>query len=268
MKERFGFIGCGNMGGALARAACRGAGPQQVLISGRTPEKVARLAEELGCRPSTNEEIAQTCDFIFLGVKPQMMAGMLAQIAPILRERAGGFVLVSMAAGLTTGQILDMAGGAYPILRIMPNTPCAVGQGMVQYAAKGLEAQQLNAILEGMAPAGRWDALDEGLIDAASSVSGCGPAFAYLFIESLADGAVACGLPRAKAQEYAAQMALGAARMVLESGQHPGALKDAVCSPGGTTIQGVRALEEHGFRAAVQSAVIAAFEKSREFAGK
>ncbi len=237
MKERFGFIGCGNMGGALARAACRGAGPQQVLISGRTPEKVARLAEELGCRPSTNEEIAQTCDFIFLGVKPQMMAGMLAQIAPILRERAGGFVLVSMAAGLTTGQILDMAGGEY-------------------------------AILEGMAPAGRWDALDEGLIDAASSVSGCGPAFAYLFIESLADGAVACGLPRAKAQEYAAQMALGAARMVLESGQHPGALKDAVCSPGGTTIQGVRALEEHGFRAAVQSAVIAAFEKSREFAGK
>ena len=99
-------------------------------------------------------------------------------------------------------------------------------------------------------------------------MSGCGPAFAYLFIESLADGAVACGLPRAKAQEYAAQMALGAARMVLESGQHPGALKDAVCSPGGTTIQGVRALEEHSFRAAVQSAVIAAFEKSREFAGK
>ena len=115
-----------------------------------------------------------------------------------------------------------------------------------------------------IAPAGLVDPTPEELIDAASAVSGCGPAFAYLFIEALADGGVACGLPRDKAVAYAAQMAVGAARMVLESGKHPGALKDAVCSPGGTTIQGVRKLEEAGFRGAVMNAVIAAYEKTLE----
>ena len=114
-----------------------------------------------------------------------------------------------------------------------------------------------------MAPAGRLDAVPESLIDAASCVSGCGPAWVYQFIEALADGGVACGLPRAKAQEYAAQMVLGSAKMVLESGQHPGALKHAVCSPGGSTIQGVRVLEANGFRAAAIDAVIAAFEKTQ-----
>ena len=115
-----------------------------------------------------------------------------------------------------------------------------------------------------MAPAGRLDAVPEALIDAASCVSGCGPAWVYQFIEALADGGVACGLPRAKAQEYAAQMVLGSAKLVLESGQHPGALKDAVCSPGGSTIQGVRVLEERGLRGAVLDAVVAAYDKTKE----
>ena len=119
-----------------------------------------------------------------------------------------------------------------------------------------------------MAPAGLVDQVPEGMIDAASAVSGCGPAYVYLFIEALADGGVACGLPRDKAQAYAAQMVAGAAQMVLQSGQHPGALKDAVCSPGGTTIQGVRTLEEGGFRAAAMDAVIAAYEKTLELGKK
>ena len=115
-----------------------------------------------------------------------------------------------------------------------------------------------------MAPAGLVDQVPEGLIDAASCVSGCGPAWVYQFIEALADGGVACGLPRAKAQEYAAQMVLGSAKLVLESGKHPGELKDAVCSPGGSTIQGVRVLEERGFRGAVTDAVLAAYDKTKE----
>lgn len=266
MNRSFGFIGCGTMGGALARAACRGAGAKQIALSDHTPEKALELAKELGCRAADNAAVAAECDFIFLGVKPQMMAGMLAEIAPVLASRTTPFVLVSMAAGLTIARIRALAGGEYPTVRIMPNTPCAVGAGMVLYCAADVCGADLDDLLAAMAPAGRWDELQEGLIDAASSVSGCGPAFVYLFLEGLADGAVACGLPRQKALEYAAQTAMGAARLLLESGAHPGVLKDGVCSPGGTTIQGVRALEERGFRSACMEAVIAAYEKNKDLA--
>ena len=145
----------------------------------------------------------------------------------------------------------------------MPNTPAAIGEGMILYACgEGVAKTEEKVFLDAMAGAGRFSPLPEKLIDAGSAVSGCGPAFVDLFIEALADGGVACGLPRAAAQEYAAQMVLGSARLLLESGKHPGALKDAVCSPGGTTIQGVRTLEEAGFRGAVMDAVIAAYEKN------
>ena len=167
-----------------------------------------------------------------------------------------------MAAGLTIGTIRAMAGGNYPVIRIMPNTPAAIGEGMILYCAEGVETEEKTAFVDVMQAAGSFDELSESLIDAGSSVSGCGPAFVYPFIEAMADGAVACGLPRAKAQRYAAQTLVGAAKLVLESGDHPGALKDAVCSPGGSTIQGVRALEQNGFRSAVVEAVIAAYEKT------
>ena len=159
-------------------------------------------------------------------------------------------------------QIQQMAGGAYPVVRINPNIPASVGEGMIPYCTEGLTAGEEADFCRLMAGAGRMDPLAENLMDAACCVSGCGPAWAYQFIEALADGGVACGLPRAKAQQYAAQMLLGSARMLLESGSHPGVLKDAVCSPGGTTIQGVRVLEERGFRGAVTDAVIAAYEKT------
>ena len=167
-----------------------------------------------------------------------------------------------MAAGLTCDRIQDMVDLDCPVIRIMPNTPSAIGAGVVQYCGQLATVEELDAFAALIAPAGLVDPVPEGFIDAASAVSGCGPAFAYLFLEALADGGVACGLPRDKAVAYAAQMAVGAARMVLESGQHPGALKDAVCSPGGTTIQGIRALERSGFRGAAMEAVIAAYEKT------
>ena len=264
----FGFIGTGNMGGALARAARKRLDGGQLLLANRTAAKAEALAAELGAQTVDNQTAAAQATYLFLGVKPQMMAEMLSDIAPVLAARKDRFVLATMAAGLSCARIRELAGVSCPVIRLMPNTPAAVGAGVVQYCGLDAAQEELDAFAALLAPAGLVDRVDEGLIDAASAVSGCGPAFAYLFIEALADGGVACGLPRDKALAYAAQMAAGSARMVLESGKHPGALKDAVCSPGGTTIQGVRTLEERGFRAAAMDAVIAAYEKTVELAKK
>ena len=260
----FGFLGVGNMGGALAQAAVKALPGTKIAVSSRTAEKAEAFARHLGCTALDNRTLAAQSRFLFLGVKPQGMPGVLAEIAPILARRRDGFCLVSMAAGLTLDRLGTLAGGNYPMIRMMPNTPVGVGAGMILYTANDLVTEEtLRDFLAGMSCAGSFDCLPEGLMDAGSAVSGCGPAFACLFLEALADGGVACGLPRAKAQAYAAQTLLGTARMVLSSGEHPGALKDAVCSPGGSTIQGVRVLEERGIRAAAMVAVIAAFDKTK-----
>ena len=265
MNNTFGFLGTGNMGGALARAAAKVARPEVIWLANRTPAKAAALAQELGCRAVPAADAAANCGFLFLGVKPQMMAGLLSEIAPILAARTDAFVLVSMAAGVTMAQIRAMAGGDYPVIRIRPNTPVSVGEGVILYdRTDNVTQEQQRVFCELLSQAGLLDPLPEQLMDAGSAVSGCGPAFADLFLEALADGGVACGLPRAKAQRYAAQMLLGAAKLVLESGRHPGELKDAVCSPGGSTIAGVRALEQRAFRAACMEAVEAAFRRTGE----
>ena len=262
MFDPIGFIGTGTRGSAVARAVRTGAPEAELLLANRTPAKAEKLAAELGARSVDNETAARTCSLIFLGVKPQMMAGMLAQIAPILAARTDRFVLASMAAGLDAGKIQEMAGGEYPVICLMPNTPVAVGAGVVEYYGLGATEAELDAFQALLAPAGLVDRIDPGQLNAASAVSGCGPAFCALFIEALADGAVACGLPRAKALAYAAQMVEGTARLMRETDSHPGVLKDGVCSPGGTTIQGVRTLEERGFRSAAMEAVIAAYDKT------
>ena len=263
MYQSIGFIGTGNMGSAIAKAVSASGLAREILLANRTPAKAEELAAQLhNARVASNEEVAAGCDLIFLAVKPQMMAGMLEKISPVLAQRKDSFVLATMAAGLTCEDIQRLSGVQVPVMRIMPNTPAAIGAGVVQYCSKDAHQQQVEDFVSLIAPAGLVDPIGENLIDAASGVSGCGPAFAYMFVEALADGGVACGLPRDKAMAYAAQMLEGAGRMVLESGKHPGALKDAVCSPGGSTIQGVRALEEGGFRAAVMNAVIKAYEKN------
>lgn len=265
MGYTFGFIGVGNMGGALARAACRW-NPRQVVLTNRTMDKAVQLAEELDCDVAMdNATVARQAKFIFLGVKPNMMGDVLDELAPVLEKRTDRFVLVSMAAGLKIERLAEMLGMRVPFLRIMPNTPASIGQGMILYSAcPGVDPEDLDEFIVKMGAAGRFDAIDEKLMDAGSSVSGCGPAYVYQFIEALADGGVECGLPRAKAMEYAAQTLVGAAMMVLESGKHPGQLKDEVCSPGGSTIAGVHALEEGGFRAAAINAVVKSFEKNKE----
>ena len=262
---KYGFIGCGNMGGAVARAVCKGAGSGDVLLANRTPAKAQALADELGCACGTNEEVAGICDFIFLGVKPQMMADMLDELTPTLEARAESrpFVLVTMAAGLSMQQIRQMAGSGYPIIRMMPNTPVAVGQGVVLYhTSPNVTQKQTQDFLHLMSQAGQLFPIDESLMDVGAAVSGCGPAYVYLMLDAMADGGVACGLPRADAVKYAAQTIIGAAQMVLTTGKHPDQLKNEVCSPGGSTIQGVRTLEQRGVRAAMMDAVIAACEKN------
>lgn len=256
---KYGFIGCGNMGGALARALCQRT--KDILICDPNPA-AKELAAELGCAYGSSEEVSR-CERIFLGVKPHMVAGVLAQLRPVLEQRKP--LLISMAAGVGTAQIRQFAGVDVPVIRIMPNTPVMVGKGMILYCATEAVSEEVRQdFLADMAEAGLFDLLDEKLIDAASAVSGCGPAYAYLFVEALADGAVACGLPRDKAQRYAAATLAGAAEMVLSTGKHPGALKDAVCSPGGSTIAGVRALESHGFRGAVMDCVMDAYQRTLE----
>ena len=264
MFQSIGFIGTGNMGSALAKAADKGAGEGAVLLlSNRTPAKAEALCGELTrARLSSNVEIAEKCDLIFLGVKPQMMAGVLAGLAPVLAKRQRRAVLCSMAAGLTIEQLRQMAGGDYPVIRILPNTPAAVGQGVAQFCVQGTTEEEKAEFLSLLAPSGLLDEMDEKVMTAANCISGCGVAFCSMLIEALADGAVACGLPRDKAIACAAQTLVGAGSLCLAQGKHPGAMKDAVCSPGGTTIQGVRTLEQRGFRAAAMDAVIAAYEKT------
>ena len=253
---KYGFIGCGNMGGAIAKAlASTGT---QIAVTDRSGK-----AKALGFPYTTAEGIAANAQRIFLGVKPHMMAGILENIRPTLLEKKP--LLITMAAGLTMQQIDSMAGGGFPVIRIMPNTPTAIGKGVIQYCANDLVSDEILADwLADMAPCGLVDALEERLIDAASALSGSGPAYMYVFLEALADGAVACGIPRAKAYEYAAMTMVGSAEMYLQTRQHPGALKDAVCSPGGSTIAGIKALEEGAFRAAVMNCVAATCNRNKE----
>lgn len=260
----FGFIGTGNMGGALARATAKSVAPKNIYLGDAFAEKAQALAKETGCNAADVEQIVKNCHFIFLGVKPQVLGDLLKTISPVLAQRKDPFVLVSMAAGVCIGDICKMLGENYPVIRIMPNIPVSVGGGVILYdATENVAQEDIAAFRSALSSAGLVDRLPEKLIDAGSALSGCGPAFVSLFIEALADGAVACGLPRQQAYAYACQTLIGTAQLV-QTGMHPGALKDAVCSPGGSTIAGVAALEQGGLRAAAMDAVVCAFERTKE----
>ena len=261
---KIGFIGAGNMGGAIAIAAAKAVGGEHLLIADLNTEKAAALAADIGATATDNEGVVANSDYIFLGVKPQVMESALTALRPALAAREQKPVLISMAAGLTVACIQDWSGGA-PTIRIMPNTPVAVGEGMTLYTVGAdVTAEQKAVFADFMTASGRLCELPESLIDAGCAVSGCGPAFAYLFIEALAAGGTEKGLDPALSLELAAQTVLGAAKMVQETRRDPIALKDAVCSPGGATLQGVAALERGGFRDAALSAVDAAYRRTLE----
>ena len=257
---KYGFLGCGNMGGAIARALSKKT--KNIAVSDRSG-KAKQLAQELGVAYSDNASIASSCDRIFLAVKPHMMKELLLPLRDTLIQRRP--LLITMAAGLEIRQIEEFAGTHLPVIRIMPNMPTSVGKGVIPYCANDLVAEDMKVDwLEDMEMCGLLDPLEERLMDAASALSGSGPAYLYLMLEAMADGGVACGLPRAKALDYAAMTMAGAAEIYLSTHTHPGALKDAVCSPGGSTIAGVRVLEERGFRGAAMDCVCAAYAKNKE----
>ncbi len=266
----FGFIGAGNMGGAIAQALCRGFEPQNVSVYNRHMEKSLALAEGCGCIAANSaEQVIENAHFVFIGVKPHMFRDVFSNLLPILKayaQRGDTKVICSMVTGITT-QVMDemlfAAGIELPVIRIMPNTPVAVGKGLTLMCCnERVSKEDKELFIKAMECGGMVMPIAENALDSATPVFGCSPAFVYMFIEALADGGVMSGVPRKDAQTYAAQAVLGAAAMVLETGKHPGELKDNVCSPGGSTIVGVETLEKHGFRGAVSEAVYEAYKKT------
>ena len=258
----YAIIGTGNMGSALCRAMCKKVSPEKIILFDKINEKACSLAEETGCLTAMSaREAVSLAQYILLGIKPHIMPAAFEEFKPVLKDE---HILVTMAPGITMNDVRYMAGISCPVIRIMPNTPVSVGAGMTLIASDDRVSESiLKKFMGDLSETGHFARLPEALMDAAGAVSGCGPAFADIFIEALADGGVACGLSRPLAYELAGQMLLGTARLVLE-GSHPGILKDNVCSPGGTTIQGVRALEKGNFRSCVMEAVISAFEKTKK----
>ena len=259
----FGFIGCGNMGGTLAIAVAKT--EKNITVADRSVKVAERIASETGAAVVTNTEIAENCRYIVLGVKPQVLPSVMEEIVPVLKERKDRYTIISMAAGVEIRSLCSYFDKEVPVIRIMPNTPACVGEGMIVYSTGSKVTEREKAQFEkAFSAAGEIEEIPEKLIDAASAVSGCGPAFTYLFIEALADGGVKCGLPRALALKLAAKTVSGSGATVLGTGKHPGELKDAVCSPGGSTIEGVITLENGAFRGTVSEAVTAAFERTKE----
>ncbi len=257
---KYGFLGCGNMGGAIAKALSKAT--KDITLADISGKNVT-LAAELGISHGDNDFVAVNCDRIFLAVKPHLVKGCLAPLQKAFAQRKP--LIITMAAGVEIRQIEEFAGTRLPIIRIMPNTPTAIGKGVIQYCCNDLvQEADLQDWLHDMRYCGMIDPLEERLIDAASAISGSGPAYMYVFLEALADGAVACGVPRAKAYEYAAMTMIGSAEMYLTTKAHPGELKDAVCSPGGSTIAGLRAMENRNFRAAAIEGVIATYNRNKE----
>ena len=262
-KFKAGFVGAGNMGGALAQAVCKKIGGENVIVSCKTTEEADEVSKRLGCKNGTADEAVKSSEFVFLAVKPQMISDVANELKNALNENSE-CIIVSMLAGVTTDTLGEYFGNR-KIIRIMPNTPATVGEGMMLVSGnKNVTDWDIAAFKDLMSMSGELDDIPENLIDAATAVSGCGPAFVYMFIEALADGGVKCGLSRDKAIKYAAQTLLGSAKMVLETGRHPEELKDAVCSPGGSTIAGVHSLEKGAFRSSAIDAVEAAYKKTQK----
>ncbi len=261
MAFDFGFIGCGNMGGALASACLKVVDGKKVAVCDFDEAKVKKF-EEQGATPSTAEEIAKHAKFIVLGVKPQVMESAVSAIKESLQARTDA-VVVTMGAGVSISAIRQFAGCPLPVVRIMPNTPVLVGEGMILYCIDGVSEDDEKAFLDGFSKAGKFDKIPESEIDAGSALSGCGPAFVYAFGKALIEGAIACGVPEDKALLYTAQTMRGASKM-LETYGDPDTLIKNVCSPGGTTIEGIKSLQNADFETITANAVKASYKRTLE----
>lgn len=264
-----GFLGAGQMATALATGWARAGllDPGRGRAADPFPDARAKFTAATGVPAGdSNRAVLDACDVVVLAVKPQVLPAVLAEVKPLVRP---SHLFVSIAAGVTLKTLGDSLGAGTRLIRVMPNTPCLVGASATGFAGgPGATADDAILVERLFSAVGVAHRVPEHLLDAVTGLSGSGPAYVYLFIEALADGGVKCGLPRAVAQALAAQTVLGAALMVLQTGQHPGALKDAVASPGGTTIAGLHALERAAFRAAAMDAVEAATKRAQELGKK
>ena len=260
MQYTFGFIGCGNMGGALVKAVANTINAKQIALCDQNADKAAALADGVGAVTADIRTLAQNCKFVVLGVKPQNMQTTVNEFKDVLAENC---VLITMAAGVTIAKLRAYIGADLPVIRIMPNTPVQLGAGMILYDCDGVCPADEQAFLDAFSKAGVLDKLDEALIDAAAGVSGCGPAFVYAFAQSIVKGAVDLGVPKEKAELYAAQTVKGAADMLLAF-KDAESLKRAVCSPGGTTLAGLAEMEKNNFSLAVESGVKGAYARTLE----
>jgi pyrroline-5-carboxylate reductase len=263
--RRIGFIGAGNMAEAIIRGLLESEAvkPDHITASDVMPERLKYMQSTYGISTlADNDELVGAADILVLAVKPQVVGSVLTHIGPRTDDTK---LVISIVAGLTVAAMAAGLGAGTRIIRTVPNTPVFVGEGMVALASDGPARDEDFAVAEALfAPVARIVSIEEKLMDAALGVSGSGPAYGFVMIEALSDGGVKMGLPRHIALELAAQTLLGAAKMCLESGRHPGQLKDMVTSPGGTTIAALHKMEAGGVRSALMDAVEAATRRSEE----
>ena len=260
---KLGFIGAGNMAQAMIGGVL-GSGLLQkddIIASAATQNTIEKVQKQYGIRTTLNNREAAGADIVFLAVKPAYCRQVIEEIKDTVSEQQ---VIVSIAAGKTMAWLEEKFGGKRKIIRTMPNTPALVGEGITAVCPNdNISTEELQSVCKILESFGRAEVIQESMMDAVIAVSGSSPAYVFLFIEAMADAAVAEGMPRATAYQFAAQSVLGSARMVLETGKHPGELKDMVCSPAGTTIEAVRVLEREGLRGSVMECMRACADKSR-----
>lgn len=262
---KLGFIGCGNMGTAMVKGVLDSGkcSKDQIMISTRSEKSLEDRKNALGVLTTTdNTEVASFADILFLAVKPQFYEEVIAQIRNAVSE---GTIVISIAPGKTLAWLREQFGKDQKIIRTMPNTPAMVKEGMMGMCVNSFVTEEDIALVRDICSGfSKTEVIAEHLMDVVTAVSGSSPAYVFMFIEAMADAAVAGGMPRKQAYTFAAQAVLGSAKMVLETGMHPGELKDMVCSPAGTTIQAVRVLEEKGMRSAVFEAMEKCLDISRK----
>ncbi|MDB8457891.1 pyrroline-5-carboxylate reductase [Turicibacter sanguinis] len=265
MKYPVGFIGSGNMAMAMLKGLLKSELilSNDILMSNPSHTKVNRFVEDYKINGTTsNQDVANLCQIVILAVKPYLYPAIIDEIKESIHKET---IIVSIAAGPTLQMIEDYFQKSIKVVRTMPNTPAQVGEAMSAIIPnRNVTENELNQVIAIFNSFGKCEVVSEVLIDSVIAVSGSSPAYVYMMIEAMADAAVLQGMPRNLAYEFAAQAVLGAAKMVLETGMHPGGLKDQVCSPGGTTIEAVAKLEQEGFRASIMNAMEACAKKSKK----
>lgn len=257
----YGIIGTGHMGAELAR--CIAKEGHSLLLANRTPEKAESLAKELNATAGTNEEVCQKAKFIFLGVRPQSFDELCAEISPILKKR-NDYVLVSMAVGLSIETILKKLDLSCPVIRIMPNTPVSVGEGVILYTLHQVSKTDEQAFCSVFSSNALLVPLAEEAIDAAGCISGCGPAFVYQFIDAFAKAGESLGLSQNEALELVLKTIQGSVKMVQTTGETPRSLCDKVCSKGGTTERGVFRIDDANIDKTMKEALKASYDRTLE----